>query len=973
MSNSVRDILAKMQQASPTLGWGAIAALSRADLNLMLERRFAASYLDFSFVPPLSGVYPLSAGGETYVIFDGIMLGPPQLSFESSTLSDTAVVVNLTIIAGRYTKIQKNALAPERLLTSFNITREMGFRVEMDVDLTTTVNEVDGRGSIVCDLTLARAVRCNLEIARSSSEYIGEMIRRHIIAQPPFKHVSLLSLLDLNGYGPLNPRHFAIRTQAAPGARDPGSANHGDGALVIFMGVATRNDGGTLPIDGGNFPYLIPDDRANGQLRYSATLVIAKELELFVDEAQIGALRSSVLPPEYAFADDEQHQPHDFVLFGKVRLTNRSLVVEPLIADVQRNGSHQFTARLGDETVNSDMRWVVNSVNTPQSSGSVSAGRFTAAGSMTGRSVLPSVVTASYATQDGNEHVAAAIALTRYEKVTVAPLVCVRGIGAEAVEFAATVVGGGDLNWELLEPKLGQLTDIGNGRARYILPPDLGELRFVEQKIRAYGETGDYEAHASVILLNTPHALEVEPAYAFSEVGGGSVKFTAFVEGDEVDDARWSLLGSGEISAEGLFTPPAQMTGPEFAIVHCEAPLAAGRSLPGFAVVLFSEAEIPRLHWNSIIRFDLKLNRGAICYANGMQQLPVLVEIETDESSLVPISDVELASLGLYDSDNQMLPFIAPGQEGIERGSGIAYAVNERGNRFVRPRPAGISSDTTIPQNNNTRSKTLYVQLATEETVPLYAAFQGENNEVYRSNGSNAGKIELNGVDPQIDSKGYHIERKRHWNDFPPPKPDPVDPNPNHDWDYSPNSIDLHAIAYAPARFATLKIENNLSTVQWESEHPDEMFFSYTGFLFYPENDPTGDGEKTAKMISYDPYFLAMLKALYVSQPPEKLESGGPSAGELVVSVHRSSSTPIWHDSMADGDRNRLFRAKLDFPVTYQLRDVEGNLHRLTVGFEPPANPDSRNKLELTIESPKGKRVSLEGRGDAAISKRSSS
>jgi hypothetical protein len=58
---------------------------------------------------------------------------------------------------------------------------------------------------------------------------------------------------------------------------------------------------------------------------------------------------------------------------------------------------------------------------------------------------------------------------------------------------------------------------------------------------------------------------------------------------------------------------------------------------------------------------------------------------------------------------------------------------------------------------------------------------------------------------------------------------------------------------------------------------------------------------------------------------------------------------PYWHDKMAEGSLQKMYRAELDKGLEAQLYDEEGNLHELRIDFLGRTVLDSRNQLVLNI------------------------
>jgi hypothetical protein len=328
-----------------------------------------------------------------------------------------------------------------------------------------------------------------------------------------------------------------------------------------------------------------------------------------------------------------------------------------------------------------------------------------------------------------------------------------------------------------------------------------------------------------------------------------------------------------------------------------------------------------------------------------------------DQDVYIPVSDAELSTLRLVDKvSNTPIPFVPVGQEGIEYGSAVTWATNKKRNRFRFYSATGAAADAMAlpaPQNNGVRYRELWIHLAAEGSRDFYAQFSSNHGTFNSTDLDASGYVTVQGIRPPapVDSH-YQLRRDRVWND-----PDGHDAPPSElypEWDYFSyylQSIDYWRLSYSrlgayPVLFANARIENNVSTVQWESELIDETYFSYTGSAFNPDNyensdSPVPDG------LSFDPYFWGLMRYRSKKLDSRFFKDKEPSPGELVVSLHRTDDLRYWYDGLAEGDKRKLYRLHLDPALRFVLIDVEGNRHALGIGFESPTQQDSRNKLVL--------------------------
>lgn len=387
-----------------------------------------------------------------------------------------------------------------------------------------------------------------------------------------------------------------------------------------------------------------------------------------------------------------------------------------------------------------------------------------------------------------------------------------------------------------------------------------------------------------------------------------------------------------------------ELIGPEVGHVH------------GYAVVQLtsmSAAEAP--NWEAIDAFDLTTPDGEQAFANGMQQIRVRIKIETQPVTIdgvdhyIPISPVEEASIRLVrHSDNTDVPFVDPTQDGIEHDDTRQWMASIRRNRFnffnpaarEEPAPANYDGVTYID---------LYVHMKTDETQEFYAVFESHKGETISSREHGDDVFDTVSIKcvppPAVGLEDYTFERDRIWYEG-------GQPDENDDFSYIPRSLDFWTLAYRrsgfdPAGFATLRIERNSSSIQWESELLDETYFSYLSWIFSPKHRQSPPAPKE---LSHDPYLAALFHEVGHAPPSTDLHQTPPQPGELVVALRRLDDMTYWYDGQAHDNKAKLFRRRLDPPVLYKMLDENGNRHDLQIGFQNPSMDGSRNTLLLILQ-----------------------
>ncbi|WP_458378116.1 hypothetical protein [Pseudomonas fluorescens] len=722
-SNSLQTLLNQMKGASVTRDWGAIAVFGQAQLNRLLEEQYLAWLSDSRFIPPISGNIVLGGGEESVELVD-LFLGKPVLSFGSASLNRSVVTLTMNIIGGSYTAMSNSATSAPKLISSFSIAEEMGYKVELLINLGQVEGEVDKRGRVTLDLASDPDMKCNLGDLPAVQAKIAALIQLHLAALPVDTRTYELGLFDFSGFNPLSPRGFYIRTQKAPGAETPSSPNFGKGAVVVFIRLKINDRNGDMPVEGGDFPYLIPDDQAAGKDLYSASVVLSQQYLKLLEETQLDVLKNLLFPGENVFVESTngRHTPFDLLVLGNVKATDKSVRILPSFINLKDGKAQQFTAlKSNGDAVNAT--WTVSNLIEPLAVGTINPvdGLYTSSGTpRMGKERLPIIVTAHYA-EDGQKS-RSALVLGAFESLNVSPRVIVSGIGSGASPIPLTVTSltGGELLWPTLSPEEGVLTVVDNNHAIYTPPLALPGKSLAVQTINVSEKLTNERIDATIVLLAGPHQLVVEPPYVAAVSASFPIQFRTTTPADAL---RWEVFGEGSVDGNGLFTPP-QAPRSRCSVVKSTYSVNGVDLVAGFSVIQLTEQQAPMPQWSALQEFSISTIGGrTTAYANGFQQIPVRITIETSSTSYggqeydIPISDAELATLEIVDkSTGNAVPFVHVAQDGIEYGSGIQYAANKKRNRFrlyARTDPTqGSPLAPPDAKNNRVRTRELYIQLA---------------------------------------------------------------------------------------------------------------------------------------------------------------------------------------------------------------------------------------------------------------------
>lgn len=461
MANSRNELLNQMAGGSVTYGWGAICVFNRARLNYLLQQQFVAGFNELSFLPAFSGRVYLTEEKTAWADLDSIFLTKPLLSFETASLDNSRARLTFFIASGSYTLSQDAVGMPPVLLSSFKLSEQQGFTLTIDINLSLVVGEVDKRGRVILDISDGLNFSCNLVNEEYGQKLIGKLLEAQFKALPAHKRVFNLGMLDFNGYSPLTPTRFYIRTQAAPGAKNVKASNYGEGGVVVLIRVKGNTGDGVFPSESSGFPYLIPDDRdALGHDLYSASVVVSREFIQDVKPGSLTLLSSLLFPGENVFVENSRHSPYDLVAFGNIDPTLTSITLDPLFSVIKAGSDLRFNVVQAGKMINAvDVNWSVRSINTIQSAGGIVQGVYKSVTlERLGRESVRNVVTASYTDPSTNiKHSASALVLVTYEGMVIAPQASVSSPRGEPITLKVSTVTGGVLRGSLLDPTLGSL------------------------------------------------------------------------------------------------------------------------------------------------------------------------------------------------------------------------------------------------------------------------------------------------------------------------------------------------------------------------------------------------------------------------------------------------------------------------------------------------------------------------------------
>lgn len=959
--NSLETVLARMREGSVTQGWGAVSVFNRARLNRLLEQQYIERFNDLSFLPPFMGKDLPSDDGAEHAELGGIALGKPLLSFNTASLTNSRALLTMNIVSGRYSTVHQPTGVATTRLSMVTITEPLGFKLEMDIDLSLVVGEVDRQGKVTLNLAEAANFRCNLAGSDEAANIrLAEYFQQSFVNLPPHRSVFQLGMLDLKGYRRLTPVKFRIATQAAPGAKVRGASNFGEGAVVVFIQLQGNTGEGTFP-PGSGFPYLIPDDQeADGSDRYSASLILSDAMIPYIDGNRLDVLNNLLFPGEHVFEERERHTPRDLAVFGNISPKRTLYTLEPRFKTIKAGETQRFTLHNWKGEVIQASRWQAVSLQSHRSEGHgiVVDGLYTAASSaLIGHDCLHVVVTAEYV-EAKTTYRASALLLVVFESMAISPLLAAYPLDAQPqpILLAASQPGDNPVKWIPLMPARGTLVQQGSNQAVFTADAKWKAKGLVAQQLEAQG---DEKKQASLLMVNAQQLLQIDPPYGSWIKPSAPIPLLADTMLLPDLPRRWKVIsGGGSVDAAGRYSAPAQ-GGTGSSVVQCEIVRNGVVFSSGYSVIELSELE-PEPTWETLTQFTIKVPGGldsgrlGTLYANGYQPLRVQIVTETAlvDKIAYPLSVIERASMRLTNNTSKAeIPFVDAALEGIPEGDEDIWQTRLIPNRFELAVPRNLVQDNLQADGSITvQDFYLHSREIPGVSTTFHARFQKDDFKWMNSTDITDlnNKIDVTPLaPPAFVPSDYTFERVRvDGGSAGTGGPDDDD----EDFDFHLRTVDYWKLQYLPASFETLEFlpidgkEINTSTIRWESEQSAEIMFSWTGSVFRdplkPDDDPVDSAAVKKVLFDEDLKDVVKTDSLDIAVDETVFEQG-----KLVISLHRSDTVPYVSTASA-------VRTKLSRDLAVLLIDKHGNAHKRRISFLPASTVGDRNRLVHTLFTP---------------------
>ena len=279
--DTVEQLLAWMKDpmVDYTEKWSAVAAYDRHKANSLLQQEYVDRYSSEDFLEPIEWGFE-SVDADEHIWLGGVSFDAPRLSFDDSTLNDSAATLTWQAIdGGRFNLLNQPFTNHPRLWQLVQVAYENGLagsNLTQTVKLETTGGEVDNGGEVYLDIAKPDTRNesfYNLAPASSQQQAAAAELQAWLKVQqgkPGNLTRYVLSKVVPDEEEFFNPTNFAVRVHpSSESTRDASGAS--DGAVLVFI-QAHEHDLGSMPSP-DTYRYLIPQG-------YSATLALAPKFVL---------------------------------------------------------------------------------------------------------------------------------------------------------------------------------------------------------------------------------------------------------------------------------------------------------------------------------------------------------------------------------------------------------------------------------------------------------------------------------------------------------------------------------------------------------------------------------------------------------------------------------------------------------------------------------------------------------------------
>ncbi|MFD2643543.1 hypothetical protein [Pseudomonas japonica] len=262
------ELLQWLAGAPRTYGWSAILAYDRDKTNTVLRQEYIERFDSGSYLPPFRELIPTTDETAEYTydyIFDAA-----RLSFTNATLKDSKVMLTQKVIGGSQLTLSKpGGWRSARVEKIHSLDAMDGPLLESEVSLQASTGHVNRSGQVILDISTGENPRLTFARTKHEREKGGKHFMARFGEEEEPRRTLVLNEMGMADDQFLKPGKFEIRTHAAPNSRTPGTREYGSGEVLVFIAMEGESNG-SLPVDDGDLPFLIPEG-------CSATVLMGRE------------------------------------------------------------------------------------------------------------------------------------------------------------------------------------------------------------------------------------------------------------------------------------------------------------------------------------------------------------------------------------------------------------------------------------------------------------------------------------------------------------------------------------------------------------------------------------------------------------------------------------------------------------------------------------------------------------------------
>ncbi|WP_060513256.1 hypothetical protein [Pseudomonas sp. NBRC 111124] len=930
MANDDSQVSVGNTEVDPTLGWGAIFGVSKAALDLQLQERFLERYRLQNFPSAFNGTFPIHNGGRQWADFAGLVMGPPTLDFSKTNQLDDWVNVRVELITGDFTVVTRLAGHPPLIESSSNIVRGMGLYLQARVRVSATVERDNGYLAVNVDWSSAEGFTCNLGRTEYAQQVIANALGEWLKTMP----VSELLAWDLRGYGAFDPHHVKVLTQPAPWTAETDA--EGDGAVLLFMQLGSDVKAGTLPLPSAPLPYWL--ERGAGP----QVAILAAD---YIDKC---GYPPTVAVQALALQNQRQlgwqAKGRSGVTLGTLNDTPATRRVEPAVVTLTAGGTQPFTLK-GIAAAD----WTATNTYLTSANGSIDqAGRYTSRASTEFVKQTQLVLVDGQKPEDQSS--GTALVVESLDAIQIYPRLAVWEPGQPAIEMRASGGSGKVLKWKVVGEEWGKFSHAEGAENSFT--PHPSDAFIPPVRLQQFEVTdGEVTSSASVVMVVWPASRVVTPHYVRREHTAGPLDFKVSRvprPGVNLDGYKWQLFGDGHINEDtGHYTPPVASAR------SCSVVMAINENdFAGYAIIEHgtrTAKSVRPASWIGLEKFYVQATGAGRGYANGLQQIEVLVTIETNVNKGEPdvkVSPEDLNTLRFYAKGGSEIPVIE-GDVGFDPPSDSSEPGTWKVNLLHNPRYSMLPGAGVVPgvephNEQATVYKRYYLQTTSVLQQEFYAAFVRVADDVSFNSESESdtnGVVKLQGIErPHVSLGAYSVDVTRADQD---PNGEVVDNDVFSYMDWTLDHYRLNLVREGlriPFVSVMLDPDDNPSAVRWESEQFAEGGVSYTSFAL--------GGSDVYKKLTLSGLLQRLNAQRRVDLKDDFKAGQEPALGEFLVCLSRLSNFLYRHPE----DSADLYEIPvgLDRPFKFMLVDKEGNRHYLQFNYE--VSTSRRNKLLLALQ-----------------------